>query len=56
MKEVQYSKDMKSWETIGEWSEEEASENWERLQEWIHSEQPFGFFRMVDVKEDSNGS
>lgn len=53
MKLVQYSKDLKSQETIGEWSKEEAKENWPKLQEWIYNLQPYGFFRMINSTKDS---
>ena len=47
-KRVEYSEDMKTWKTLGIWTEEEAKENWPQLQNWIEQTQVFGFFRMVD--------
>lgn len=48
MKRVEFSEDMKTWKTLGEWSEEEVKEKWEKLQQWINDTQVYGFFRMVD--------
>ena len=49
-KHVEYSTDFKTWKVVGEWTDDEASENWKKLQQWICDEQPYGFFRLVNIE------